>query len=144
MSAKTAEVETAVAGEAASVEARSNALWSRFHAAIFDDPGILDDIPNGATLILVPDDDPALAAREVALGQEALAAGRDTYFRHVRVADLPEAPAASDVTTTVGSRRTLFGWDGSVARQDVVGPDGRWHPVDPPVPVRPLGAEDKE
>jgi len=144
VSAKIAETETAPTSNAAPVEARSRALWSRFHAAIFDDPAILDDIPNGATLVLVPRDDPALAAHELALGQEALAAGRDTYFRHVRIADLPEPPAADAVAPPVGGRRTFFAWDGSVKRQDVVGPDGRWQPVDPPVPVRPLGTEGEE
>lgn len=85
-----------------------------------------------------------LAAHEVALGQEALAGGRDTYFRHVRVADLPEPSAVDAAEPPTGGRRTFFGWDGSVARQDAIGADGRWHPVDPPMTVRPLGAEGEE
>ncbi|MDP9365017.1 MAG: hypothetical protein M3Q10_12460 [Chloroflexota bacterium] len=47
------------------------------------DPSILDDVPNGATLILVPDDDPALAAAEIEQGVAAVHQGRDAYFRHV-------------------------------------------------------------
>lgn len=51
---------------------------------IVADPALLDDIPDGVTLVLVPSDDPELAAAEIANGMAALRRGADVYFRHVR------------------------------------------------------------
>jgi hypothetical protein len=64
--------------------ARANELWTEFIQGILADPTLLADVPNGATLVLLPEDDPELAARELGLGLRALMQGRDIYFRHVR------------------------------------------------------------
>jgi hypothetical protein len=46
------------------------------------------EIPDGATVILLPDDDAELAAFNRALGLKALEEGQDVYFRHVRASAL--------------------------------------------------------
>jgi hypothetical protein len=65
-------------------------LARRFTLAGFADPGVFDGIPRDVLLFLLPDDDPAFAEREVVAGAAAARRGEDVYFRHVRVADLPE------------------------------------------------------
>ena len=55
-----------------------------FGDAILADPGILEGIRDGVTLVLVPDDDPELAASKIAGGLRAVQRGEDVYFRHVR------------------------------------------------------------
>ncbi len=56
-----------------------------FTRAIFADPSILDDIPDGVMLVLIPDDDPELAAAEIEIA--AVRWGEDVYFRHLRPGD---------------------------------------------------------
>ena len=58
-----------------------------FTRAIFADPSILDDIPDGVMLVLIPDDDPELAAAEIEEGFAAVRRGEDVYFRHLRPGD---------------------------------------------------------
>jgi uncharacterized protein DUF5647 len=47
-------------------------------------PETAADIPDGATVIFIPDDDAELAAFNRSLGLKALEEGEDVYFRHVR------------------------------------------------------------
>jgi hypothetical protein len=61
-------------------------LLDDFTQAIFADPSLLDDIPDGATLVLLPDDDPDFIERSIARGIAAIRQGRDVYFKHVRAA----------------------------------------------------------
>jgi hypothetical protein len=65
------------------LDARDTELHIAFLQGIIDEPSRLDDIPNGATLMLIPDDDPALAAYNRERGWRALLAGDNVYFRHV-------------------------------------------------------------
>ncbi len=65
---------------------RANGLMERsidlsfdFGTLILDDPSILDDIPNGVTLVLIPDDDAELAAIKITRGIEAIHRGEDVY-----------------------------------------------------------------
>jgi hypothetical protein len=67
-----------------------------FIRAIIADPSILDDIPNGVMLKLLPDDDPDLVEANIAIGLNAVGKGKDVYFRHVRVADFPPEPELTD------------------------------------------------
>ena len=67
-----------------------------FGQAIIADPTLLDDIPNGVTLVLLPEDAAALTRANVEIGLHRLRAGRDVYVRHVRLADLPAPPPLSD------------------------------------------------
>ncbi len=51
--------------------------------AAFNDPMLLVDVPQGATLVLMPDDDPELFAANIEIGLAALRRGENVYFRHV-------------------------------------------------------------
>ena len=52
-----------------------------FSLAILDDPTILEDVPNGVLLVLMPEDDPEYTAISVERGMKAVARGQDVYFR---------------------------------------------------------------
>jgi hypothetical protein len=51
--------------------------------AAMDDASVLDDIPNGAVLILLTADDPAFNEESIALGVQAVRQGRNVYFKHL-------------------------------------------------------------
>jgi hypothetical protein len=57
---------------------------------IIDDPNVLDTIPDGATIVFIPNDDPAAAASNLELGISAVRSGTDVYFRHVESLDTPD------------------------------------------------------
>lgn len=59
-------------------------LWVEFTQSIVDDPTILDDIPNGSTVVLIPDDDPELAEVNLQRALKAARRGSDVYIRHMR------------------------------------------------------------
>jgi hypothetical protein len=48
-----------------------------------EQPELLGEVPDGATLVLIPDDDPELAAFNVEVGLNAIRSGQNVYFRHV-------------------------------------------------------------
>ncbi len=54
--------------------------------AALRDPSLLDGIPDGVTLVLLPVDDPEAATRSVQLGLDAIDRGEDVLFKHVRPA----------------------------------------------------------
>ena len=62
---------------------RDTDLWVEFTHAIIDDPSILDDIPQGSTVALIPDDDPELAEVNLQKAIESARRGSDVYIRHV-------------------------------------------------------------
>ena len=64
-------------------------LHRRFLLAGMEDASVFGGIPDGVTLFLLPDDDPAFAEREVAAAAAAARRGEDVYVRHVHVAGLP-------------------------------------------------------
>ena len=68
--------------QAKSLKTRDNDLHSAFIDAYFEDVSILEDIPNGSALILVPDDDPELAEANIKRAVEAAQNGYDVYIRH--------------------------------------------------------------
>lgn len=67
---------------------RDTELWSAFLHSIVDDPEILNDIPDGAAVILLPDDDPELLEMNLQRGLEAAKSGADVYIRHFVRAEL--------------------------------------------------------
>jgi hypothetical protein len=69
---------------------RSLELSRRWTKAVLANPALLDEIPEGCDLELIPDDDPELADLNVELGLAAMRRGFNVYFRHVRLSDLPE------------------------------------------------------
>jgi hypothetical protein len=68
--------------QAKSVVERYYELSDAFTDAYFEDVSILEDIPNGSTLVLLPDDDTELT--EFGLEQAVRSArnGSDVYIRH--------------------------------------------------------------
>ena len=121
---------SAIAPDTQEHQDKRNDVHDRFLLAAIADPALFADVPKGMLLCLLPDDDPAFIERELIVGADAVRRGRDAYFRHIRVADLPEPPPRPGGRTP-GQRRTFFNWDGSIDRQEVAGPDGEWHPVEP-------------
>jgi len=69
---------------------KSFELARRWGLALIDDPALLAEIPEGANLVLMPDDDLPFAEAKMALGIAAIRRGENVYFRHLRVGDLPE------------------------------------------------------
>jgi hypothetical protein len=69
---------------------RSLELSRRWAKAILEHPALLDEIPDGCDLELLPEDDQELATMNIELGMAAIRRGFNVYFRHVRLADLPE------------------------------------------------------
>ena len=59
-----------------------------FLRGIIANPELAQDIPNGANVVLIPPDDPELAAIEIKAGMLALSRGFDVYFRHIRPGDI--------------------------------------------------------
>ena len=78
---------TEPAAELDAVDKRGISLTFDFNRAIVENPDILDDIPNGAIVVLIPPEDPELAAREIETGIAWVRQGADVYFRHVRPGD---------------------------------------------------------
>lgn len=70
-----------------------------FVRAAAADPSVADDVPDGATLALIPDDDPTLASMEIEQGMAAIHRGENVYFRHV--------PSASE-TESVWTESRIF------------------------------------
>ncbi|HLI50705.1 MAG TPA: DUF5647 family protein [Thermomicrobiaceae bacterium] len=64
-----------------------------FARSIVDDPTILDEIPDGATLVLVPDSDPKTINTNLELARAALERGEDVYLRHVHHASRNREPS---------------------------------------------------
>lgn len=52
-------------------------------------PELASEVPDGATLVLLPDNDPELAAFNRARAVAEVEAGKNVYIRHVR----PDRPA---------------------------------------------------
>jgi hypothetical protein len=72
---------------------RNITLSFEFAKSIIDDPAILEEIPDGATLVLLPADEPDLARENLRLGIEAAERGENVYIRHVK--NLSSAPQLS-------------------------------------------------
>ena len=63
-------------------------LTADFIETAFDDASVLAGIPDGALLILLPEDDPSFLEQSIALGIDAVRDGRDVVFRHTAAAVL--------------------------------------------------------
>jgi hypothetical protein len=50
--------------------------------AAMDDAGVVEDIPHGSVLILIPPDDPEFAEETIAVGLRAVRQGHNVYFKH--------------------------------------------------------------
>ena len=65
-------------------------ILRRFMLAILDDATLLEQIPDGTNLYLLPEEDPEFAARERAIGEAHARRGRLVTLLPIRLADLPE------------------------------------------------------
>lgn len=112
-------------------------LNRRFLQAGFADTTILEDIPRGVVLFLLPDDDPEFVAREVLVAADSARRGADVYLRHVRVVDLPELPEPSQpIGTEPGTRRVTYEPEtGEMLTNQILGEDGEWRDTDEPFPI---------
>lgn len=68
----------------------TDTITSNFDAAfefvrsIVDDPTTLDEVPHGATVVLIPDNDPESLSGNLELARAAIDRGEDVYLRHTR------------------------------------------------------------
>ena len=62
---------------------RNLMLLTAFTRAVIANPSLGAEIPKGATLVLIPDDDPELAAYNRSLGERAQAAGKVVHIRRI-------------------------------------------------------------
>ncbi len=81
MSARVTDDSTIDEATAAQVT-RNIELAFEFTSAIFADPSQADGMPMGATVVLIPDDDPDLAEANLATAITAFRSGRDVFLRH--------------------------------------------------------------
>ncbi len=81
---------TDVDRETASLVPKNLELARRFTLSIFEDPSLLDDIPDGITLVLIPDDHDELAQANLDIAVGSARSGRDVLIRHIRPAELPD------------------------------------------------------
>ncbi len=73
---------------------RALALTGAFMCQIAANPSLAPTIPDGATVILLPDNDPELAAYNTKLGMYAVDSGANAYFLHVEMTGAPaDTPA---------------------------------------------------
>lgn len=79
---------------------RNIRLTGVFLQAIFEDPSILANIPEGANVFLVPADDPALAAANVNGAHRARGAGQTVYVHHMPAANGTTPIATYDPSST--------------------------------------------
>ena len=112
-------------------------LNRRFLQAGIAAPVLLEGIPRGVTLFLLPDDDPAFTEHEVLAAADSARRGQDVYLRHVRVADLPDLPdLPRPIGTEPGTRRAAYDpVTGEVLTNQVLGDDGEWHDTDESLPT---------
>ena len=67
---------------------RNAALLVNLGQAIIEDASILDDIPEGAMLVLLPvDADPGFIEASIATGVEMIGKGHNVYFRHLTIGE---------------------------------------------------------
>jgi hypothetical protein len=101
MTAQASTITHAEAEEA--IQARPIELHVALGRAILKDPTILEEIPNGAVVgLLPPDADDLFIEVEIALGIDALKKGRSVYFKRLEPgewgitppSESPEAEAA--------------------------------------------------
>ncbi len=81
MSARVTDDRTIDEATAAQVT-RNIELAFEFTSSIFADPSVADGLPKGATVVLIPDDDPDLAETNLAIAIEAFHSGRNVFLRH--------------------------------------------------------------
>jgi hypothetical protein len=67
---------------------KNNELFAMFMQHILDNPDLMDQIPDGADIIFLPDSDPLLRQANLELGQEREREGAQVTF--IRIEMVPE------------------------------------------------------
>ncbi len=67
---------------ARAITSKDLALTRDFTLDVINDPSLLEQIPDGVMLVLLPDDDPEYVALCIERGLKDLERGFDVYFRH--------------------------------------------------------------
>ena len=52
--------------------------------SVLDDPSILEEIPNHASIVFLPEDDPELCEANLQMAMNSARQGRDMYLKHVK------------------------------------------------------------
>ncbi len=65
---------------------RNLALIGDMLQAQLANPDLLNEIPNGATVVLIPGDDPELAEYNFGVARTLVARGKNVYLKRVRTA----------------------------------------------------------
>jgi len=136
MSAGTTVEFTAALDADPEVDKRTDLNLRFLHAGLADTT-ILEGIPRGVVLFLLPDDDPEFVAQEVLAAADSARRGADVYLRHVRVADLPELPESTvRIGEEPGTQRATYDPEtGEILTNQILGEDGEWRDTDEPFPI---------
>jgi hypothetical protein len=67
-----------------SQEEKNIALAFRFMRDVVDDPSLLDQIPNNATIVFLPEDDPEQVEANLQLAINSARSGKNVYLHHVK------------------------------------------------------------
>jgi hypothetical protein len=67
---------------------KNNELFAMFMQYVLDNPDLMDQIPDNADIIFLPDSDPALRQANLELGQEREREGAQVTF--IRIEMIPE------------------------------------------------------
>lgn len=54
--------------------------------SVLDDPSILEEFPNHASIVFLPEDDPELCEANLQMAMNSARQGRDMYLKHVKTA----------------------------------------------------------
>ena len=100
-------VDAPVAIVGPKMDDRMHELFRDLHRAIFADPSILEEIPNGSALFLIPPDtDEEFLEANIALGIDALKKGRSVYFKRLEPGEwgIGSSDQDSAAAATAGAR----------------------------------------
>jgi len=124
----TATATATVAPEIEAAIQRNLDLVHRFLLGVMEDPSRFEAVPDGASIVLLPDDDPASLDANLAMAAELARNGRNVYLRHIRLSELPEPGPATGANP--GDRHVTYDGKGKVRANLVYGADGAWHPTE--------------
>jgi Family of unknown function (DUF5647) len=78
-----ATTPTEIDPRTAKIVNRNLELTHGFTQAMLDNPELLNDVPNGVHLVLLPEDDPEMFEVNLRIGLDAARRGENVYLRHV-------------------------------------------------------------
>jgi hypothetical protein len=86
------------------IQERIGRLHATLGRSIIADPSILEEIPNGSALFLIPEDsDEEFVEANIALGLDALRKGRSVYFKRLAPGEWDLSSLSNDSESTADS-----------------------------------------